>query len=104
VAVILDFCSRFAVGWAMSERITDDLTLNALGMAMARRQPAAPFGSWELGELGEANWGSVRREESGIALTADTLWWQHRVHLSALLVKHQIPTVYDLRVFAQNGF
>jgi transposase InsO family protein len=29
LAVILDLCSRFAVGWAMSERITDDLTLNA---------------------------------------------------------------------------
>jgi ABC-type uncharacterized transport system substrate-binding protein len=40
----------------------------------------------------------------GIALTADTLWWQHRVHLSALLVKHQIPAVYDLRAFAQDGF
>jgi len=39
LAVILDLYSRFAVGWAMSERITDDLTLNALGMALARRQP-----------------------------------------------------------------
>ena len=40
LAVILDLCSRFAVGWAMSERITDDLTLNALGMALARRHPS----------------------------------------------------------------
>jgi len=39
--VILDLCSRFAVGWAMNERITADLTLDALGMALARRQPAA---------------------------------------------------------------
>jgi putative transposase len=39
LAVILDLCSRFAVGWAMSERITDDLTLNALGMALTRRHP-----------------------------------------------------------------
>jgi transposase InsO family protein len=37
--VIIDLCSRFAVGWAMSERITDDLTLNALGMALTRRHP-----------------------------------------------------------------
>ena len=29
LAVILDLCSRFAVGWAMNERITDDLTLDA---------------------------------------------------------------------------
>lgn len=40
LAVILDLCSRFAVGWAMSERITDDLTLGALDMALARRRPA----------------------------------------------------------------
>jgi transposase InsO family protein len=39
LAVILDLCSRLAVGWAMSERITVDLTLAALGMASARRQP-----------------------------------------------------------------
>ena len=40
LAVILDLCSRFAVGWAMSERVTDELTLAALGMALARRRPA----------------------------------------------------------------
>ena len=39
LAVILDICSRFAVGWAMSARITDELTLDALGMALARRRP-----------------------------------------------------------------
>ena len=39
LAVILDLCSRCAVGWAMSERITDDLTLDALGLALARRRP-----------------------------------------------------------------
>jgi putative transposase len=39
LAVILDLCSRFAVGWAMSERFTDDLTLDALGLALARRRP-----------------------------------------------------------------
>src|SRR5262249_33518582 len=39
LAVILDLCSRFAVGWAMSARITDELTLDALGMALARRRP-----------------------------------------------------------------
>jgi len=39
LAVILDLYSRFAVGWAMSARITDDLTLDALDMALARRCP-----------------------------------------------------------------
>jgi transposase InsO family protein/transposase-like protein len=40
LAVILDLYSRFAVGWAMRDRITDDLTLDALGMALARRRPS----------------------------------------------------------------
>jgi putative transposase len=39
LAVIVDLCSRSAVGWAMNERITDDLTLGALGMALERRRP-----------------------------------------------------------------
>ena len=39
LAVILDLCSRFVVGWAMSERITRDLTVDALGMALVRRRP-----------------------------------------------------------------
>ena len=39
LAVILDLCSRGIVGWAMSDRITRQLTLDALGMALARRRP-----------------------------------------------------------------
>jgi len=37
----LDLFSRFAAGWVTSERITDDLTLDALDMALA---PAPPPG------------------------------------------------------------
>lgn len=39
LAVILDLCSHVAVGWAMSERITRELTLDALAMALVRRRP-----------------------------------------------------------------
>lgn len=39
LAVILDLCSRFVVGWAMSDRITRELTLDALDMALVRRRP-----------------------------------------------------------------
>jgi transposase InsO family protein len=39
LAGILDIYSRFAVGWAISARITDDRTLDALAMALARRRP-----------------------------------------------------------------
>ena len=59
LAVILDLCSRFAVGWAMSDRITDDFTLDALGMALARRRP--PPGLLhhsDRGSQGEFNWSS----------------------------------------------
>lgn len=39
IAVIIDIFSRQVVGWAMSERLKDDLTINALHQAMLRRNP-----------------------------------------------------------------
>ncbi len=39
LAVILDLCSRFVVGWALSERISRELTLAALDMALVQRRP-----------------------------------------------------------------
>jgi transposase InsO family protein len=39
LAVVLDMFSRRVVGWAMDERITQQLTLNALRMAIATRRP-----------------------------------------------------------------
>jgi transposase InsO family protein len=39
LAVVLDMFSRRVVGWAMDERITRELTLNALRMAIATRRP-----------------------------------------------------------------
>lgn len=39
LAAILDLCSRAVVGWAVSERITRELTLEALDMALLRRRP-----------------------------------------------------------------
>jgi transposase InsO family protein/transposase-like protein len=39
LAAILDLFSRRIVGWAMSERMTSDLTLRALQMAIRRRRP-----------------------------------------------------------------
>jgi putative transposase len=41
LAAILDLYSRKIVGWAMSERIDTALVLNALGMALLHRRPAA---------------------------------------------------------------
>ena len=39
VAVILDLFSRRVIGWALSERLTTPLALEALRMAVTRRQP-----------------------------------------------------------------
>ena len=41
LATIMDLYGRRIVGWAMSERMTDNLTLSALRMALQRRQPGA---------------------------------------------------------------
>ena len=41
LAVIMDLFSRRIVGWAMSPRMTGDLTLSALDMAIRRRRPEA---------------------------------------------------------------
>ena len=39
LAVVLDLFSRRIVGWAMSARMTSDLVLDALNMAIQHRQP-----------------------------------------------------------------
>lgn len=39
LAVLLDLYSRKVIGWAMSERNNKELVLDALNMALARRQP-----------------------------------------------------------------
>ena len=41
LAAILDLYTRGIVGWAMSDRMTSDLTINALEMALHQRQPEA---------------------------------------------------------------
>jgi putative transposase len=41
LAAILDLYTRRIVGWAMSDRMTSDLTIAALEMALLQRQPDA---------------------------------------------------------------
>jgi transposase InsO family protein len=40
LAVVLDLCSRRVVGWSMSSRLSAELVLRALWMAVLRRRPA----------------------------------------------------------------
>ena len=39
LAVVMDLYSRRIIGWAMQKRMTDDLTINALRMAVDQRLP-----------------------------------------------------------------
>ena len=39
LCIILDLCSRKAVGWSMQSRITTSLTVDALSMAVIHREP-----------------------------------------------------------------
>jgi len=41
LAVVLDIFSRSVVGWSMGERLTDDLTVNALMQALLKRNPSS---------------------------------------------------------------
>ena len=41
LAAILDLYSRLIVGWAMSDRMTSTLTLDALKMAIQQRKPGS---------------------------------------------------------------
>jgi transposase InsO family protein len=41
LAVILDACSRRAIGWALAGTLEAELALAALGMALEQRRPAA---------------------------------------------------------------
>ena len=43
LAAVLDLYARRIVGWAMSDRMTSDLTLSALRMAIRQRQPRLPL-------------------------------------------------------------
>lgn len=43
LAAILDLCSRYLVGWATSDQITDDLVIRAFMMAFTQRNPSPGF-------------------------------------------------------------
>jgi putative transposase len=41
LAVVIDACTRRIVGWAMADHLRSELVLDALGMALHQRKPAA---------------------------------------------------------------
>ena len=64
LAAVLDLYSRRIIGWAMSERMTDELTLTALRMALLRRQP-------DSGLIHHSDQGSQYTSDAYQALLAD---------------------------------
>jgi putative transposase len=79
LAAILDLYTRRIVGWAMAERMTSDLTVTALKMALERRQPAA-------GLIHHSDRGSQYTDQ-----TYQTLLKDHRIRASM----NGIGTWYD---------
>ncbi len=61
LAVVLDLFARLVVGWSMSGRITGELTLSALKMAIRRREP-------EKGVLHHSDQGSQYTDQEYQAL------------------------------------
>lgn len=49
LAVVIDVWSRRVVGWAMGERMTADLVLAALSMALEQRKPKCVIHHSDLG-------------------------------------------------------
>ena len=64
LAAILDLYTRGIVGWAMSDRMTSDLTISALEMALHRRQP-------EAGLIHHSDQGSQYTDQAYQALLKD---------------------------------
>jgi putative transposase len=64
LAVILDLYTRGIVGWAMSDRMTGDLTISALEMALLQRQP-------EAGLIHHSDQGSQYTDQAYQALLKD---------------------------------
>lgn len=69
LAVVMDVFSRRIVGWSMGERMTVQLVLAALNMALARRKPqdvihhsdqAASTPAWRSGNA-VPKWACARR-------------------------------------------
>ena len=66
LAVLLDLYSRRVVGWAMSQRITVELTEQALTMALVKRAPMAGLLHHSArGSQGGFKWSSQHLNEGG---------------------------------------
>jgi putative transposase len=58
LAVVIDAFSRKVVGWSMGERMTADLVLGALNMALHTRKPESVIHHSDQGSQPRFNWSS----------------------------------------------
>ena len=66
LAVVIDVWSRRVVGWAMGERMTADLVLAALNMALEQRKPKGVIHHSDQGSQGGFNWSSQHLQPGGV--------------------------------------
>jgi putative transposase len=66
LAVVIDVWSRRVVGWAMGERMTADLVLTALNMALEQRKPKGVIHHSDQGSQGGFNRSSQHHQSGGV--------------------------------------
>ena len=68
LAVVIDACTRRVVGWAMADHLRRELVLDALGMALHQRKPAA-------GLIHHSAHGVQYTSTTSVARRAPAAWW-----------------------------
>ena len=66
LAVVIDVWSRRVVGWSMGERMTVDLVLSALNMALTQRKPQDVIHHSDQDSQGGFNWSSQHLQPGGV--------------------------------------
>jgi putative transposase len=73
LAVVLDACSRKVVGWAFGERMTSDLVINAMNMALVTRKPQSVIHHSDQGSQYTSVAFGRRREQMGVKPSMGTV-------------------------------
>jgi putative transposase len=66
LSVVIDVYSRKVVGWAFGERMTADLVVLALNMALMTRKPQSVIHHSDQGSQGGFNWSSQHLQPGGV--------------------------------------
>ncbi|NJN05832.1 MAG: IS3 family transposase [Rhodobacteraceae bacterium] len=109
LAIVLDLFSRAVVGWSMSRRMKSELVVDALSMAVMRRNPNAPVlvHSDQGSQYGSEEYQCVLREQGMIcSMSRKGHCWDNAVAesffhtLKTELIHHES---YHTRIQAQES-